>query len=68
LDQTDVLEKLSDLHLAADTAVYLFGERHLIRAAEELLIGGGLARDAVASKAYWRRDEAQAEHGEPSWN
>jgi len=68
VDQTGMLEMLSDLHPAADTAAYLFGERHLIRAAEELLIARGLDRDAVASKAYWRRDEPNAEHGEPSWN
>ena len=68
LDQTEVLEMLSDLHPAADTAAYLFGERHLIRTAEELLITSGLDRDAMTSKAYWRQDEPNAEHGEPSWS
>ena len=68
LDQAEMLEMLSDLHPAAGTAAYLFGERHLVRTAEELLIAGGLDRDAMASKAYWRRDQPNASHGEPSWN
>lgn len=68
LDQAEMLEMLSDLHPAADTAAYLFGERHLVRTAEELLIEGGLNRDAIASKAYWRRDQPNASHGEPSWS
>jgi len=68
LDQSEMLEMLSDLHPAGDTAVYLFGGRHLISTAEELLVAGGLDRDAVASKAYWRRDQPNASHGEPSWN
>ena len=66
LDQAEMLEMLSDLHPAAGTAAYLFGERHLVRTAEELLVGGGLDRDAVASKAYWRQDQPNASHGEPS--
>jgi NADPH-dependent ferric siderophore reductase len=68
VDQTGMLEMLSDLHPTAGTAVYLFGERHLIRTAEELLIASGLDHDAVASKAYWRQDQPNASHGEPSWN
>jgi hypothetical protein len=39
-----------------------------VRTAEELLVAGGLDRDAVASKAYWRRDQPNASHGEPSFN
>jgi NADPH-dependent ferric siderophore reductase len=68
LDRAEVLELLSDLHPAAGTAAYLFGERHLVRSAEELLIAGGLDRDAIATKAYWRRDQPNASHGEPSYN
>jgi len=66
--QSEMLGMLSDLYPAADAAVYLFGERHLVRTAEELLVAGGLDRDAVASKAYWRRDQPNASHGEPSWS
>jgi len=68
LHQAEMLEMLSDLHPVAETAAYLFGERHLIRTAEELLVAGGLDPEAVASKAYWRRDQPNASHGEPSWN
>ena len=68
LDRAEVLELLSDVHPVAGTAAYLFGERHLVRSAEELLIAGGLDRDAIASKAYWRRDQPNASHGEPSYN
>jgi len=68
LDRAAMIEMLSDLHPAPGTAAYLFGERLLIRTAEELLVAGGLDRDAVASKAYWREDQANASHGEPSFN
>ncbi len=68
LDQAEMLERLSDLRPAAGTAAYLFGERHLVRTTEELLVPGSLDRDAVASKAYWRRDQPNASHGEPSFN
>ncbi len=64
LDQAEMLERLSDLHPAAGTAAYIFGERHLVRTAGELLVG--VDPDAVASKAYWRRDQPNASHGEPS--
>jgi len=65
LDQPEVLEMLSDLHPAAGTAAYLFGERLLVRTAEELLVAGGLDCAAISSKAYWRRDQPNASHGEP---
>jgi NADPH-dependent ferric siderophore reductase len=68
LDQGEMLEMLSDVHPEAGTAAYLFGERHLVRTAEDLLVAGGLDRDAVASKAYWRRDQPNASHGEPPFN
>jgi NADPH-dependent ferric siderophore reductase len=68
LDRAEMLEILSDLHPAAGTAAYVLGERHLVRTAEELLVAGGLDRDAVASKAYWRQDQPNASHGEPSFN
>jgi NADPH-dependent ferric siderophore reductase len=68
LDQAETLEMLSDERPTVGAAAYLFGERHLVRTAEELLIAGGFDRDAIASKAYWRRDQPNASHGEPSWN
>jgi NADPH-dependent ferric siderophore reductase len=68
LDRGEMREMLSDLHPGAGAVAYVFGERHLVRAAEELLVAGGLDRDAVAAKAYWRRDQPNASHGEPSFN
>ena len=68
LDRAEMLEMLGDLHPASDTAAYLFGERHLVRKAGELLVAGGLDGDAVVSKAYWRRDQPNASHGEPPFN
>ncbi len=68
LDREEMLERLPDLHPATGSAAYLFGERHLVRTAEELLVAGGLDHDAVTLKAYWRRDQPNASHGEPSFN
>ena len=68
LDRAEMLDMVSNLHPPAGTAAYLFGERHLVRTSEELLVAGGLDRDAVASKPYWRRDQPNATHGEPSFN
>jgi NADPH-dependent ferric siderophore reductase len=68
LDRAEEPEMLGEMHPGAGTAAYLLGERHLVRTAEEVLVAGGLDRDAVASKAYWRRDQPNASHGEPSFN
>ena len=68
LDRAEMLEMLSDLHPATGTAAYVFGERHLVSTAEGLLVAGGLDRDAVASRAYWRLDQPNASQGEPSFN
>jgi NADPH-dependent ferric siderophore reductase len=68
LDRAEMPDLLCDMRPAAGTAAYLFGERHLVRTAEELLVTSGLDRDAVVSKAYWRRDQPNASHGEPSFN
>jgi NADPH-dependent ferric siderophore reductase len=68
LDQEEIVDELNDPYLPADTTVYLFGERQLVRLVEELLVEDGIDRDAVTSKAYWRRDQPNASHGEPSFN
>jgi NADPH-dependent ferric siderophore reductase len=68
LDYEEIVDELNDLYLSADTAVYLFGERQLVRLVEEILVEGGIDRDAVTSKAYWRRDQPNASHGEPTFN
>jgi NADPH-dependent ferric siderophore reductase len=68
LDRAEIVDALNDLYLPADTTVYLFGERQLVRLVEEILVEDGIVRDAVTSKAYWRRDQPNASHGEPSFN
>lgn len=68
LDPDEIVHTLNDLYLPSGTAAYLFGDRHLVRSAGELLVAGGLERDAVESKAYWRRDLPNESHGEPSFN
>ena len=44
---------------------YVAGEMQVVRAIADLLEERGLGRDQVSSKAYWRRDRANAAHGEP---
>jgi NADPH-dependent ferric siderophore reductase len=68
LNRVEMREQLSAMHPAIGTAAYLFGERELVRAAEELLVAGGLDHSVVVSKAYWRRDQPNASHGEPWFN
>jgi NADPH-dependent ferric siderophore reductase len=68
LGQEEIVNELNDLYLPADTAVYVFGERQLVRLVEEILVEDGVDRDAIASKAYWRLDQPNAGHGEPSFN
>lgn len=63
-DQLD--DTIADLTLAADTASYVFGERHLVTEAVEALTEAGVPADAIRSKAYWRRDQPNADHGEPA--
>jgi NADPH-dependent ferric siderophore reductase len=52
--------------LPADTAAYVHGERRLVRHAVELLVARGVVAGAIASKAYWRHDQANKAHGEPA--
>lgn len=68
LDHEGIVDELNDLYLPADTAVYLFGERQLVRLSEEILVEDGIDRDAVTSKSYRRRDQPNASHEEPSFN
>lgn len=44
---------------------YLAAELGVVNALRDLLTERGFEREAVSSKAYWRRDEANAAHGEP---
>jgi NADPH-dependent ferric siderophore reductase len=47
------------------TAAYLNGEWSLVRELNQLLMSRGVAAEAIATKAYWRRDQPNAAHGEP---
>ncbi len=44
---------------------YVAGEMRVVRAVAGVLQARGLDASAVAAKAYWRRDSANAPHGEP---
>jgi NADPH-dependent ferric siderophore reductase len=44
---------------------YLSAEAAVVRGLRELLTTRGLSHDDVSLKAYWRRDQANAAHGEP---
>lgn len=68
VEREEMLEELSDLRPASGIAAYLLGERHLVRAAQDRFVAVGFDRDVVTSKAYWRFDQPNASHGEPSFN
>jgi NADPH-dependent ferric siderophore reductase len=57
---------LASLNLEPPVAAYVNGERQLVLRAVELLRSAGLDQAATASKAYWRSDQPNAAHGEPS--
>jgi NADPH-dependent ferric siderophore reductase len=61
-----VLAHLRALQLPiGNGAVYLNGERAVMRAAQDVLIERGVDAGAIRLKAYWVRDEANGDHGEP---
>ena len=62
----DVARRLASIELPDGTAAYVNGERRLVRLVTELLAARGLPADAIASKAYWRDDQANKPHGEPA--
>jgi NADPH-dependent ferric siderophore reductase len=59
-------EVIAGLDLEPPVASYVNGERHLVFRVVELLRSAGLDQAATVSKAYWRRDQPNAAHGEPS--
>jgi NADPH-dependent ferric siderophore reductase len=61
-----IVDGLRVLPLPEGTAVYVNGERSLVRQAAAMLEERGVPTDAIATKAYWRRDQPNAAHGEPS--
>jgi NADPH-dependent ferric siderophore reductase len=66
IDRSEMAEGVAGLVPRPGTAAYVFGERQLVRTAEEVLAALGVPRDAISSKAYWRQDQPNASHGEPS--
>jgi NADPH-dependent ferric siderophore reductase len=64
----ELVDYVARLHPTTGAAVYLFGERQIVRTAGQILRSVGVPTDAIASKAYWRVDQANAPHGEPQFN
>jgi NADPH-dependent ferric siderophore reductase len=58
-------EAVDTVTLPPGTVAYVNGERLLVREVSERLLARGLAREALLAKAYWRRDQSNADHGEP---
>ncbi len=44
---------------------YIAAEKGVVRAVEAALAQRGLTSERISTKAYWRRDAPNAEHGEP---
>lgn len=61
-----VVDRLRTVDLVDGTVAYVNGERSLVRRAAAVLAERGLRGDAVSTKAYWRRDQPNAAHGEPA--
>jgi NADPH-dependent ferric siderophore reductase len=53
------------LDLPSGAAVYALGELGLVRRVKELLAQRSFPEGLLSAKAYWRRDQPNAEHGEP---
>jgi NADPH-dependent ferric siderophore reductase len=66
VEPTELDEAIAQLHAEADTVAYVNGERHLVRDAVEQLAAAGMLDARIHSKSYWRRDQPNAEHGEPA--
>jgi len=65
-DPAPLTDALRALELPVGTGhAYLSAEAAVVRGLRELLVGRGLAHDDVSLKAYWRRDQPNAAHGEP---
>jgi NADPH-dependent ferric siderophore reductase len=66
IDEAELPAVIAELDLEPPVAAYVNGERQLVRRATELLVSAGIDNSAIASKAYWRHDQPNAAHGEPS--
>ncbi len=59
----DLERELAATVVPAGSAAYVHGERSLVRTTVAQLTARGV--DNITSKPYWRRDQANAAHGEP---
>jgi NADPH-dependent ferric siderophore reductase len=65
-DPAPLTEALRALELPSGPGhAYLSAEAGVVRGLRQLLTERGLTHDEVALKAYWRRDQPNAAHGEP---
>jgi NADPH-dependent ferric siderophore reductase len=65
-DPQPLTDALRDLELPPGRGhAYLSAEAAVVRGLREALMTRGLTHDDVSLKAYWRRDQANAAHGEP---
>jgi NADPH-dependent ferric siderophore reductase len=62
----DMTGRLRAHPLPDGTVAYVNGERALVRDAAAVLAERGLGPDSIQAKPYWRRDQANAPHGEPA--
>ena len=65
MHEADVPDVIAGWPLKPGTAAYVNGERSLVLRTVDLLLDAGLNRYQLAAKAYWRRDQPNAPHGEP---
>jgi NADPH-dependent ferric siderophore reductase len=66
VSDAQLLQVVAALDLQPPVAAYVIGERHRVLRVVELLRSTGPDQGAIASKAYWRSDQPNAAHGEPS--
>jgi NADPH-dependent ferric siderophore reductase len=66
IEEAEVPEVIDGLDLRRGIAAYVLGERNLVLSSVDALVAAGVDRGGVASKAYWRRDQPNAAHGEPA--
>lgn len=64
--EEEVTDVLGQLPNEPALAAYVYGERGLVLRVVAQLVRSGIDTAALSSKAYWRRDMANASHGEPS--
>jgi NADPH-dependent ferric siderophore reductase len=66
VEEAQVPKAIDGLDLRGGVAAYVLGERRLVLGTVGVLVAAAVERDAIASKAYWRRDQPNAAHGEPA--